>query len=743
MASNNWDYEQAAPPLNDTKVDRLDVGPSGEIDELPGLSIDIPDRQIVKNLEQRIQDAEDYWNDADGHNLRKARGDNMRLYLGKQLDVRSLYRFQIPYVENQIYIAEQAILAYVTAQHPAPEVAPAADTAIARKFATDLEKVLQAHSQKVHLQQILESAVRNALNKRLGVVYFCYEPTMGKDGEITPISLNPEEVVVDKNARLGENPAFICRYLKMSVNEACKRWPDKKDEIYETVGIVRGTAKQRETILSIREVWLTYYDDKYEPCEAVVYYFDDLVLEKCKDPNWIYSNVDKNFLWAPRKPFIPLNFDNMGDHWVDQTSAVEQAGHVQYVLNKRGRQLMEVVDKANGTLVIDTRSGISKDDSQNLTGDPNQHIVIQGQPNVNNQQLIYRLPPPQVPPDLMNDKIDLRTTIHAIMGTPSEFSGTNDGDADPETLGEAMMKKNQASGRQDLYVRAIDRFMDDYFNFLVQMMTVWYKEKHFFVYNGGDGEFDYLTMSRDMVEKGSSVSVKSGSNLPFDKQRQEAIVLQLLKMGASISLLDAFKLLHMQNPQQLYDNWAKQQADPMALARDAMDEASETKAMIAFKEIMAGKEADQPDEVSKEFVLTLRKLMLTDEFLKAKRKDQQAFLKYVDKSLISLEMRTSLDMMSQQGGITALELDKPLPPLDALQQQPAAPMGAPGAPVAPPNPGQGPQMPPGAPMGGGPIMPGGGPEPMGGSPMNGLPLPNPSNPVIPNPAQNPSNLPVV
>lgn len=741
--SNSWDYEQASPPLDDTKVDRLDEANTGEIDQLPTLTIDIPDNQIIKNLENRIQDSDGYWNSKGGFDLKTARAENMRIYLGKQLDVRSLYRFQIPYIENQIYVAEQAIVAYLTAQEPQPEATPAQDTPQSKIFASHLEKALMAHSQKVHLQQLLETSVRNTLNKRVGAIYFQFDPYHGKNGEIVPIAENPENIVFDKNARLGENPAFICRYLKMSVNEACSRWPDKKDEIYQECGIVRGTYKQLETILSIREVWLTHYDEQYQPQEAVVYYFGKLVLEKDRNPHWIYSNANRNFLDYCKKPFVMLNFDNMGDHLVDQTSALEQASKVQMILNKRGRQYMEVIDKANGTLVIDTRSGITKDDSQNLTGDPNQHIVIQGMPGVNNQELIYRLPPPEIPRDLLQDKIDLRTTIHAIMGTPSEFTGSNDGDDNAETLGQSMMKKNQASGRQDLYVRSIDRFMNDYFNMLVQMMCVWYTAKHFFVYNGGDGEFDYITISRDLIEDGIAVAIKSGTTLPYDKQRQEAIVLQLLKMGASISLLDAYKLLHMQNPQQLYDNWAKQQTDPSSLARDAFDEMDEAKAYITYTEIMNGKPAKDPDDCTKEYVLSLRKLMIRDEFLKAPKKYQTKFLAHVEKAITSLELRTGLDELSG-GGIQNLEPSVPIP--QAPPPQPIMPGGAPGMPgFPPPQAGQGPlPMPPGAPMGMPP--PGAIPPPMPGglpgSPMNGTPLPNPNNPVMPNPGDV-TSLPIV
>ena len=168
----------------------------------------------------------------------------MRMYLGKQLDVRSRYRFQIPYIENQIYVAEQSILAYLTAQNPEPEVSPAQDTPPAKIFAQDLEKVCMAHGLKVNLRQQMENAVRNALNKRIGIIYFEFVPDAGRHGEIMPRALNPEEVIIDKNARQGENPAFISRQLKMSVNEACQRWPEKKEEIFAELGILRGTYKQ-------------------------------------------------------------------------------------------------------------------------------------------------------------------------------------------------------------------------------------------------------------------------------------------------------------------------------------------------------------------------------------------------------------------------------------------------------------------------------------------------------------------
>lgn len=720
--STVWDREQVAKPLNDTRVDNYQ-GQKEVIDTLPSLSISIDDQKLIKNLEQRVQDSKDYWDTPDGYNLAKVRGDNERVYLGKQTDVRSLYRFQMPYIENQVYIAEQAILAYLTAREPQSEVSPANSYYTSKQFALDLEKIHMAHSQKVGFGRIIENVVKNALNKRIGLIKFEFDPDYGKNGEIIPRAVNPEHVVIDKNAAQGENPAFIDMTLKMSINEVCHRWPEKKEEIYNAAGIKRGTYKQLEEMIAVHETYLTYYDKKYQPHEALVYWFANVVLEKTKNPHYIYTDEKRNFFDRPKKPYIALNFDNDGTHWIDNTSAVEQAQPLQTVLNKRGRQLMEVADKANGILVVSSDSGLSKDDLQNLTGDPNQRLLIKTAGKAT-QDMVFQVPPPVVPNFLYQDKIDLRTQVANLMGAPVDFTGSDSAENEKNTLGETLLKKNQAAGRQDLYVRSIDRFASDYYNFLTQMECVWYDEDHFFVYNGGDGEFDHLVCNRYLFEDGIAVNVKAGSTPPLDKQREEAIALNLSK-AALLSPLDIYKMLHLQSPQKLYDNWAKFKADPMSLAREANDVADETKAYMAYAMIMAGKEPEEPKDVDKEFILTLRKLMLTDKFLDADKKKQDAFLKFVNKAVDSLEKRTALDEMAQEG-VQMLEPQVPIQPTQAMGQNPMMPdLGAPAtqqqAPMgAAPSVGQ-PTQPP---------MGGMTPPPLGGSPLAGLTPPiNPANPA--------------
>lgn len=733
-----WDYEQISAPYNDTRVDRLEDAVSGEIDRLAALTLDIPDAEIIRNLNARIEDSRTYWDIPEGFNLRASRNENMRLFLGKQVDTTHLYRFQVPYVENEIFLAMETIVSYLTTQTSQPEVYPAQDSDRSKLLAVDLEKAMMAHSERFRLSQLVEVCVRNLFTKRLGCIYLHYDKGYGKNGEIVPIAVDPDHLILDKNAALGSNPAFVCHILKYSVEELCFEYPDKKAEIWKALGIIRGGHKQMTQEVAVRRVWLTHYD-KGKPQEACVTYFGKTVLAKYKNPNWLYNS--DNFLEMPEKPFIFLNYINDGQHLIDMTTPIEQAANIQNILNKRGRQIMENADKANGVLIISTDSGLTKDDAQNLTGDPNQKLIIKtnGQ-SVSN--LVYQVPPHQLPSYVMADKMDQRMTVLNLMGTPTEFTGGDQSGDTEKTLGQSMMAKNQASGRQDLVARAIDRFMDHYYNFLTQMMLVWYNEDHYFVYNGGDGEFDYITMKRNLIEDGIAVAVKSGTTLPFDKQRQEAIALQLAKMGM-IDPYNLFKDLHMDNPQKRYDSWFKWKTDPSMLSRNVDDAQSESSAYVDYIEIMAGKEAKPRDDASKEHILTHRKQMLTDDFLKAKRSIQGKLLSHIEKELESLELRTSLDQMSNED----VELLNPAIPIQPLMppQPPPMPMAGGGMGAMPPPGGTPPMagMPPGLPPQGAPMGPQNGmlpgmPTQQPGPPgvMAGAGLTNPANPRI----QGPQNL---
>src|SRR6185312_13353519 len=463
-------YDRTAPVYDNTNVDNISQQ-SGVIDKQPSLSLDIEDHEIIRNLDLRINESREYWDDAKGFDLKNSRNENVRYFLGR-VDEKGLYRHQKPYKENQLFLGEQAVISYVTAQIAGPVVIPASKTDRSKLFAGDLEKAIKAYGEDVvDLERLIESFVRNIRLKRLAVGKFRYNPNFGTNGDIILESINPEHIILDKNTPLGGNPGFVCHVRKMSVEEIISTWPDKKQEVMKHLGIQRRTAKQMTQELAVREVWVTHYKNN-KPIEGFVVYFDDLVLEKDRNPNWMYANEKQNLLKYPKKPFIFGNLVNLGDHLIDDTTPVEQAIEQQKVLNQVGRQILEVAAKANGLLVISTDSGLTKDDAQNLTGDPNQKLVIKtsGQ---SVEELVHQIEAQQLPEFVANLKMDARIQIGNLLGAPTDFTGSQADDGDP-TLGEVMVKKNQSAGIQDQMVRAISRMLTEIYQYLVQMFIVWY-----------------------------------------------------------------------------------------------------------------------------------------------------------------------------------------------------------------------------------------------------------------------------
>lgn len=716
--------DRTAPVLDNSSVDNF-VDQPGQIDRLSSLSLDMPDRDIIRNLNQRINDSETYWNDAKGFDLKNQRNENTRMHLGKTEET-GLYKHQKQYKENQIFVGEESIVSYVTSQIAGPLVIPAGREEMHKLFASDLEKAIKCYFggdvlDFVNIETLAELWTRDILNKRVAIGHFYYDKELE---EIVLEHVDPEHCILDKNAALGKNPGFICHVLKRTPEELINEFPKLADEILAKLGIQRRTPKQMTREIAVRKVSVTHYDKDNKPQEGVVWYFDDIVLEKMRNPNYLYAKKELNLLKYPKKPYIFGNLVNYGTHVIDSTTPLEQAAAMQMYLARRGRQIAENADKANGILVIGTSSGLSKDDGQNITGDPNQKLFVENENGANLNTLVMQLQAQQLPNYVINDKLDARMQIGNLMGAPTDFTGSQADDGDP-TLGEVMIKKNQAAGRQDMMVRAMTRMIGQAYQYYVQMATVWYTEKRDFTYDAGDGEFDFITLKRDLIQKG--IRVKASKPANPDRSRIEAIVLALLKEKA-ISLLDAYKLLQLDNAQQLYDNWAKQGADPTSLARDALDVVDESEAYVAFQDIMNDRPIDEKQNPSKEYILSLRKLMINDDFLHAKKGLQNKFIKYVTKCIDSLEERLALEKASDVEGLTAEAL-RPGTPLPNPVAQPGMGQPQPGIPGQMPPAGMPGAMPPQMPPAGAMMpqpMPGGAMPPMQGMP-GPMPAPTPSS----------------
>lgn len=723
---------QFPTPYSDSRVDNF-IEEDGVIDQYGLLDLAIPDDKLIDNLNERNEDSRNYYNDPNGFDLEQKRSDNLRMYLGVQANASDYYDQEDPYIENQIRPAVEAIVSYATARSPQSVVTPADDTPQSKKFANNLEKAHNMHSTEFDLRGLIEIVVRSWLLNNEGYILLEYDPDYGEHGEIRPRFVPPDECTVDKNARWGERPPFMTLYEKKTIQELLYTYPEKKGEILRSISATRVGVKNVTKEVVIKRTWFTYYSvESGRPDMGVAIYYDRVMLAKYKDPNWLYGRT--NFLKEHMLPVIPLSVISDGKHWIDFSNPIEDGVRLQRLINARGKQINLNAMRSNDTIVIDGKgSGLTKEDAENWTLGPNQKIYLRNsKQGMDPKEKIWTIPGQDIKPFVIQAQTDLRNQLGSVLNVPVDQTGA-DLSGDDTTLGQDLLKKSKDTARQDMIVRAVDRMLYNYFNLLTQMMFRWYDEDHFFPYLDSDGQFENIVIKRYYFDDGMRVNVKGMSTIAWDKNREQAMATHLIDHNG-MSHLDYYRIAGFENYQKMYDNWVKETKDPFELVKDANNAFDVGDAYAEFLDFLGGKVPKAKQDVDKEYILTLRKLMLTDKYLQASASIQHKILQRVQRYLDLYELRTSLDQLSEMDMERVAPGQQIPPPMPAQQfaqmqhpQLPGGPMGG------PPGPPQG-QLPPG--MQPGNLPPGmGQPASMagagGGGMFGGTGLMNPGAPQTP------------
>jgi len=616
---------------------------TGVESELPVLEIKTPDNELISNFKRWIDESEAFWNDPKGFNLANKRKKNKNYYLGKQLDTDQLYSYQVPFIDNELFVATETITAYTTSGTPTAEVCPQDDTIQSKVMAEDLEWALNTHSEKFDLAAKIEAVERNMYLKYVGVIKLRYDSNAD---DIVPEVVDPCDIVFDKSCKQGGNPLFICEKCSATVQQLINMFPDKKAKLMSAMNRERSSNKLMGTVITYNEVWFTQIKDG-EETECVAWYYNDVLLDKKKNPNFLYDEDGTqitNFLTKPMKPYVIFNYMNDGTHVIDGTSPFEQAIPLQDILNKRGRQIVENADTANSMLVLKA-GAIPVEEAENITRDPNQILVLTGQKDRPISDAFNAIEPHLLPNYVINDKNDVRNVIHSIMGTPAQFRGE---DSKAGTLGEAQMLRSQASGRQDAIIRAIERGVDTYYKLLVQMMKVWYDSPKKFACRDNDGKFTFVELTRERIPDVAYVTVEHGTTVKPDKKRQEDIAMSLAKLGL-IDPYNLFKSLGLKNADKMYDSLIKFKTDPNMLSDEIKTDEQDRMAYIDFACIMNGEDVKGHDDVDANHILAHRAQITTDKFLYADQKKQHAMIQHIQEEVNLLSQRTKLQEASMQG----------------------------------------------------------------------------------------------
>lgn len=594
--------------------------------------LDLTDAAVNDLLEKRIDEAEKHWYDAKNWNLKAVYKNNKNMWLPNHLKDQEMYNHEVAYQDPRIFVATETLISQANARVANPEVTPGSESVASHQLGKDLQTVMLAWCREHNMKLMQRQVTRGVLINRHAYLYLWYDANYGTNGDVCAEYVSGEDVLVDPHAKMGQNPRFFIRNMKKSIQELIIEFPAKEQAILDEFKIKRGTRQQLGQVVGYRMAWFTYYDQDDKPCEGIAWKLNKLVLGKMKNPNW--NETGKNFLQVPLKPFIPMNFLNLGDSYIDDTSLIEQAAAAQRLLDKRGKQAAEITDQASGGLIFNSQM-IKKKEGIKLTGHPKEKIFVDGDV----RSAVVRLAPADISPGIIADKEDARSSIDNTFGTHAPTRGETSGN---KTLGQDQLQNQQDLTRNDELIRAIDQFFHDFFNYLAQMFTVYFTDDHWFSGVGEDGQFDRIAMNADKIEDGCSVYVEPGSTLPIDKAAMRDTGLALAKMQLT-DPLSLFEDLGLPNPTKRFNRLVQWLTDPKSMIQDLDDENFDRMAFMDMQILIAGETPKIRNEITDRYVGYFTSFIKSGDFTDLDTKTQKAITTFLQKEVDVLKAKLALE----------------------------------------------------------------------------------------------------
>ncbi|MEM3077609.1 MAG: hypothetical protein QXW38_08350 [Candidatus Nitrosotenuis sp.] len=607
------------------------------------------DNQFYKNtlkLDKRTEEMENFW-------------------LGKQLDETKFHGWQVPYKDNIIWQDLEQRVAIAAGRMPQIIVEPSQNEPSNREFARQLEKALEIKITNEMTKRLLKDGLRNLHLYLRSAIKVRWDKNKGQGGDFVFELVRPHRYQVDHTATIphdgftADNAEIIYEWIEEPLALVINKFPSKKEALYKELGIVRGTSRQMMAKIKYREIWFTWYNQDGTILEGVCWKYKNLILGKMKNPYWDWEGYQKsveengrtkvenfyhNHFDRPRKPYIFLSHQNLGRSPYDDTSPVEQAIPLQRIINKRGRQITEIADRAIPKLGFSGQY-ITKEEARRVTNDPDEHVWIAGAADIRQAIQAIAAQPPS--PVLFTDLAANRNQIDGKFATHSVTRG----EIVPQESGisKQITREGDLVVSDDISSIVVERAVYEMANWATQMMKVNYDQPHLVKSLGKDGEMVYIRLTRDMIEDGMEVNVKASS---VDKQTRRADALQLAARKA-IDPLTLFEELDVPNPKERtkrlisfltgqLDNYAGYLKDigllegeqeggqlPASPQAQAGEASADQQAILDIQRIIAGEDVVPSGQPNLGYVQTLQQFVASGGLEEQPPETQERFTRYI------------------------------------------------------------------------------------------------------------------
>jgi hypothetical protein len=230
----------------------LDLDPTTipEIEDQDIFDLAGDDLELARALNSAREESAGFFDKDAMFNLAKVCEINVKLWCGKHWDDVDLYQHELPYVNNRVFMATEAVVSYVTSEIAQIEVTPTGSDQTSLQIADDVETYVMQDMKDQRLSEKSKIAARFVYLMRRAYYKEYYDPDLGENGTIVLRTPDPRKVVVDHRAMLGENPRFIAELCSDTAGKLIDRFPTKKKRSYNAL-VISAQSPKHSTRTSI------------------------------------------------------------------------------------------------------------------------------------------------------------------------------------------------------------------------------------------------------------------------------------------------------------------------------------------------------------------------------------------------------------------------------------------------------------------------------------------------------------
>lgn len=552
----------------------------------------------VESIDRKIEASKAYWDKE--YNLSKVTKDNGKAYLGNICDDDGDSNSH----DNRLFSSVRTIVPYVTSRVTQPEAIATSSNQSAKKFAEDLEKGLFYKADDENVRQKIKFAVEDAIIRRRGYLKARYD---GVNKNWCSVEYVPcESIIVDHKAKSYEDLRYFRHLLDKTIEDMLVMFPDMKDKIYLAFGIDEKTPKSKlEESHTINEDWC--YVPSSEGLDLIVTWsYKKQIFGKMQDPNWNYEG--DNFLKNHTMPLIEINVLNDGRTHIDKTSFIEQSAKLQKNVNERTEQISKSAGLGNTGMPVVDSAALADDQSQYLAFDEDTVLELEVPDGKRISDVFDVWKAGTLPNSVYEDKIDSRNSIDNTFGTPNIFRGEQ---SKNNTLGQDEIIRDQAFGRQQEIVDAIDNGMKRLYPIMAQFLFVYGDEEELLDSIGDNGEYDYVIIHTPNIKtEVKKIRVKSGTSMPIDRSQRRAVA----DKAATYKMIDPltyWEIMDEGNAEKYAKRLVEYTADPASYMKETDEGVFNRDAFVDIELIKNGTQPPFREDLPKDYFDHLNKYILS------------------------------------------------------------------------------------------------------------------------------------